>query len=116
MRSAVSLALIACLTKAVPTGAQEQREDWSRLLKLAPGTGIIVTVTGSQPVYRYFLAGNDSDLLNVDDPTLLPAARDVLRDVASTHSERFSAARKGGQFFVYRKCRHKPEKVICQVP
>jgi len=114
MRSAVSLALIACLTTAVPTGAQEQSEDWSRLLRLAPGAGIIVTVKGSQPAHRYFVAGNDSDLtvLNLDAPALPPAAKDVLRDLASTHSERFSAAQKGGQFLLEKKVRVGPEGVF----
>jgi hypothetical protein len=114
MRSAVSLALIACLTTAVPTGAQEQREDWSRLLKLAPGTGIIVTVKGSEPLHRYFVAGDDSSLtvLNVDAPALPRAARAVLRDVASTHSQYFSAAQQGGQFLLQKNVRLGPEGVF----
>ena len=69
--------------------------EWSRVRRLAPGTELVVIVTGSRPANRYFVAGDASDLtvLNVGDPALPAAARDVLRNLASTHPE-YSSPRK----------------------
>ncbi len=140
MKSTLSLTLIVCLVgSALPLTAQEtagpltramtheavrlaavqsggtpDESNWPRIRKLAPGTEIIVTVTGSPPVSRYFVAADDSDLsvLNVDDPALPTAARDVLRDVASTHPESFQAAKTGGTFVLERNVRVGPAGVF----
>jgi hypothetical protein len=88
--------------------------NWSEVRKLASGTEIIVTVKGSPPVSRYFVAADDSDLsvLNVGDPALPTAARDVLRDVASTHPESFEAAKEGGAFVLEKNVRVGPDRVF----
>jgi hypothetical protein len=126
MRSAVSLALITSLIgSAVPVAARhspfataQQDEpvdsEWSRVRKLAPGTELIVIVKGAQLANRYFVAGDESDLtvLNVDDPALTSAARDVLRDLASTHPEYFLAAQKGGRFEFEKNVRMGPDGVF----
>ena len=142
MRSAVSLALVTSLIgSALPVAAQQHtpmpgpiarsitREatrfatveqskpvdsEWSRVRKLAPGTELIVIVKGSQPSNRYFVAGDESDLtvLNVGAPSLPTAARDVLRDLASTHPEYFLAAQKGGEFAVEKNVRMGPDGVF----
>ena len=92
MKSALSLTLIVCLCgPAIPLAAQETLVEstsgpvtraipreagrlalalqtsvddsgWSRVLQLAPGTEIIVTVKGSPSARRYFIAGEDSGL------------------------------------------------------
>jgi hypothetical protein len=90
-------------------GQQTQSADsnWSRVHKLAPGTEIIVTVKDSPPGRRYFVGADESDLtvLNVTDPMLPAAARDVLRGLASSHAEYFPAAEKGGQFVLEKSVR-----------
>jgi hypothetical protein len=72
--------------------------SWSRVRQLAPGTEIIVTVKGSKPANRYFLAGDESDLmvLNVADPALPVAARDMLRDAVSIHPKPIPGAPQAG--------------------
>jgi hypothetical protein len=76
--------------------------EWSRVRKLAPGTELIVVISGEKRAHRYLVAADEAELtvLNVGDPTLPVAARDALRDAASTHPQYFLAARKGGQFVV----------------
>ena len=84
MKAAVSLTLIASVGgTTVPVTAQE-RSDWSRLRKLAPGTELIVTIRGSLPGDRYAVAWDASALtvLNLAAPTLPAVAKDVLREVA----------------------------------
>jgi len=74
--------------------------EWSRVRKLAPGTELIVVVSGAERAHRYLVAADEPELtvLNVNDTTLPIAVRDALRDVASTHPQYFLAARQGGQF------------------
>jgi hypothetical protein len=97
MKSVLSLTLIASLmTSPATVAAQASSEtgadaNWSRVSKLAPETEIIVTVQGSQPVRRYVVLADESNLtvLNLTDPTLPAAVRDVLRQLASHHPEFF---------------------------
>jgi hypothetical protein len=117
MRAVVALVLIACLmTATVPIRAEGEPADdtWSRVLKLAPGTGIVVTVQASQQAHRYFVSGDDSGLtvLNVEATALPSAARDVLRDVASTHPAYFLAAQKGAQMLLEKNVRLGPDGVF----
>jgi hypothetical protein len=88
--------------------------DWLRLRKLAPGTELIVTVNGSLPGSRYALAWDTSALtvLNLAAPALPAAARDVLRDAASTHPEYFPAAQRGQQFVLERNVKVGPGGVV----
>jgi hypothetical protein len=99
---------------AVQSSGTPAESNWSRVRKLASGTEIIVTVKGSPPVSRYFVAADDSGLsvLNVGDPALPTAARDVLRDVASTHPEWFQAAKTGGAFVLEKNVRVGPDGVF----
>jgi hypothetical protein len=140
MKSALSLTLIVCLVgSTLPVTAQEPvaagpvarsitreaarfaaqpnqsaESNWSRVRKLASGTEIIMTVKGSPSVRRSLVAADDSDLsvLNVGDPALPAAARDVLRDVATTHPESFQAAKKGGTFVLEKNVRVEPDGVF----
>ena len=100
--------------QAPARGGKPADDRWSRVLKLAPGTGIVVTVPGSQPADRYYVSGDDSNLtvLNLGAPALPSAARDVLRDVASTHPEYFVAAQKGGQIRLDKHVRLGPDGVF----
>jgi hypothetical protein len=84
---------------------------WSRVRKLAPGTEITVTVKGSPPGQRHFVAADESDLtvLNVTHPMLSADARDVLRGLTSSHPEYFPAAEKGGQFVLEKNVRLGPD-------
>lgn len=142
MRSAVSLVLaISLIGSALPVKAQRHpstagpiarsisREaerlaamrqnqpvdpEWSRVRHLAPGTELIVTIKDSQPAPRRFVMGDESDLLvlNLNDPALPAAARDVLSDIASTHPEYFPAAEKGGRFVLARDVAVGPDGVF----
>ena len=71
-------------------------------------------VKGAPLANRLFVAGDESDLtvLNVDDPPLPSAARDVLRELASTHSEYLLAARKGRRFEFEKNVRMGPDGVF----
>ncbi|HEV3062979.1 MAG TPA: hypothetical protein VGY48_32340 [Vicinamibacterales bacterium] len=86
--------------------------NWSRVRKLASGRGIVVTVKGSPPARRHFVAGDKADLtvVNLTDPTLPAAARDVLRDMATTHPDYFAVANK--QSFVNGTVRVAPDGVF----
>lgn len=88
--------------------------EWLRVRKLAPGMEIIVTVKGSPPAQRYFVAGNESELtvLTLTDPGLPPAVRDVLREMASNHPGYFPAAQKGGTFLLEKNLRVAPDGVF----
>ena len=118
MKAVLSLTLMVSVVGAsVPMTAQESAPadpHWSRLHKLAPGTELIVTVKGSPLDNRYFVAADESALtvLNVAAPTLPPAARDVLRDVASTRPQYFQAAQKGNLFVLERDVRVGPGGVF----
>jgi hypothetical protein len=81
------------------------KSSWSRVRTIAPGSEIVLTVKGAPPDRRfvdrrYFVLVDESELtlLNLADPTLSRAARDVLRDVASDHPEYFPAAQQGKTF------------------
>ena len=76
------------------------KSDWSRVRTIAPGSEIVLTAKGAPPDRRYFILVDESELtfLNLTDPTLPRAARDVLRDVVSDHPEYFPAAQQGKTF------------------
>ena len=100
--------------EAVQQGGKLARSDWSRVRKLAPGTEIVVTVNGSSPAQRYFVAAEESDLtvLNVTEPTLPANVGDVLRDVASNHPEYLLAVRQRGMFVLPKDVRMVPDGVF----
>jgi hypothetical protein len=142
MRSAISLALVVSLTgSAVPAAAQQNTPTadpiarsitqhatrfatvqqsnpgdsaWSRVRKLTPGTELVVTVQGSQPANRYFVAGDELDLtlLNANVPTLPTAAVNVLRDVAAAHPEYLLSAQRGGHVAFEKDVRLGPDGVF----
>jgi hypothetical protein len=86
-------------------------QDWSRVGQMKPGTEIVVTVKGSPPAERHCVAADEADLtvLNLTDPTLPAAARDVLRDMAANHPDYFALADK--QSFVNGTVRVAPDGV-----
>ena len=122
MKSALSLMLIACLlASTVPLAAQKNTEattdllaaaitreavrlaaldqnrlpdDWQRVRTLAASAEIVVTVTGSQPLARYYVRADEVELtvLNLSCPTLPPDARRVLLATLSHHPEAFGPA------------------------
>jgi hypothetical protein len=144
MREAIAVALTICLAaSAIPVAAQDRivttggpiaraamREaarlgtaeqvtpsaaaDWARVRNLAPGTEIVVAVTGSPAGVRYVIVATDSDLtvLNATEQAVPPAARSVLRDVASEHPEYFAAAQQGSSFMLDNNVRLGPDGVF----
>jgi hypothetical protein len=76
---------------AVPQSNRAQG-DWARVIKLAPGTKITVTVKEPHPATRYFVAADDSQLtvLNLTDPTLPAATVRAVVDAASKHPSAFA--------------------------
>jgi len=118
MKAFLSLTLIVSFVgTTVPMTAQERAPadpNWLRLRKLAPGTELVVTARVAPPGERYFVAADESALtvLNLAAPALRGAARDVLREVASTHPEYFPAAQKGDLFVLERNVRVGPGGVF----
>jgi hypothetical protein len=128
MKSALSITLITCLVGlSLPVTAQQQTatagplaraatraaarfstaaqsqpgdSEWLGVRELEPGTEITVTVKGSQPGQRYFIAGDQSYLtvLNVADSGLPPSAMQVLVDTAVDHPLYFLLAKQGKTF------------------
>jgi hypothetical protein len=83
-------------------GVQRQPGDaaWSRVRELDPGAEIVVTVKGSPPGQRYFIAGDESTLtvLNAAVPGISSAAREVLIVTAADHPIYFVLAQQGKTF------------------
>jgi hypothetical protein len=119
MREAIRLAAtgepLSSGSESIQQGRKPAAEsNWSRVRNLAPGTDIIVTVKGSPPGHRHFVAADNSDLtvLNVTDSMLSAAARDVLRGLSARHPEYLSAAEKGGHFELENGVRLEPDGVF----
>ena len=95
-----------------PTEAADA--EWSRVRKLPPGTAIIVGLEDAPRADRYFVAADEIDLtvLNVTALDLPSAARNVLRDVASRHSDYFRAAQRGDTFHLEQRVSLGPDGVF----
>jgi hypothetical protein len=67
--------------------------NWSRVRTIVPGADIIVTLKGTPPATRYFVAADGSSLtvLNLTDPALPRTVTHRLRSVASNHPGYFTA-------------------------
>ena len=74
---------------AATAGAQPAADFWPHLKKLSPGTLIDVTFNAGESGRRYFLTASDAELLtlNLTDPALPVAAKNVLRNLAETNLE-----------------------------
>jgi hypothetical protein len=100
---------------AVQPGGSPAESNWTRVRRIVPGTELTLTVKGSPPgAQRYFVAGDDSDLtvLNVAEPGIPAAARDVLRGVALRHPGDFPAAQQGRQIALGKNVRIGPDGVF----
>jgi hypothetical protein len=88
--------------------------DWACVRRLVPGTEVTVTVRGSQPGTRYVVLADEYGVtvLNLTNPTIPPAAKSVLPEVASHHPEYFTAAQKGGTFVLDKNVRMGPDGVF----
>jgi hypothetical protein len=99
---------LAAAVGSIPSGGDTVQQgnksavksNWLRIRTIAPGSEIVLTANGAPPDRRYFVLVDESELtfLNLTDPTLPRAARDVLRDVVSDHPEYFPAAQQGKTF------------------
>ena len=100
--------------ESIQQGRQSGPSDWSRVRDLAPGTELIVIVTGVPPATRYLIAQSESALtvLNVTGATLPFAARDELRDVVSRHPEYIAATQQGRTFVLGKNVRLEPDGVF----
>jgi hypothetical protein len=58
--------------------------DWEGVVRLKPGTEIVLELQGLPPVSRHFLSADDSELVVLDltDPALPKAVRRTLREIA----------------------------------
>lgn len=84
---------------AAPASAQTAPNVWAHLQKLDPGTEIAVTPKGSYvPRQRYFLAASESQLitLNLSNPALPRAAKNLLRSAAESNSTFLMSAETSG--------------------
>jgi hypothetical protein len=84
--------------------AQRQPDDseWSRVRELDPGAEIAVTVEGSPPGQRYFIAGDASSLtvLNVAESDISAAVKQLLVETASDHPIYFVLAQQDKTFLL----------------
>lgn len=123
MKTTLSVALIICLVvSAFPAGAQERLEvtagpiarsiaheaavlakvqqnaepidaGWDRVRKLARDAEIFVTVRGAQPVARFFVAANESELtVREFGRNVTTIARSDITEIRSRHVPRHPAA------------------------
>src|SRR5262245_10385801 len=85
---------------AVEMGGAPARSDWRPVRQLRPGGEIIVTVKGSPAGNRHFVLADESALvvLNLTDPTLPSAARELLRSMAMYHTAYFAEGASQGLF------------------
>jgi hypothetical protein len=90
------------------------KSSWLRMRTIEPGAEIVLTVKGAPPDRRYFVLIDESEvtLLNLTDPALPRAVRDVLRDAASDHPDYFPAARHGGTYRLEDDVRLGPDGVF----
>jgi hypothetical protein len=100
--------------ESIQQGRKAGLSDWSRVRKIVSGTEIIVIVTGLRPAKRYLVTLDESQLivLNLTDPALPAAARDMLRDAASHHPEYITAAQTGGTFVLQKSVHVGPDGVF----
>ncbi len=126
MKSALSLVLIVALASPLPVVAQDRINptagptrraiapefaravlpqthpvtlDWSHVRKLAAGTLILVTLSGSQaPLRGYVVRTTEGELtvLNVADPPVPLAAAAPLHDLIGRHPECFDGTKTCG--------------------
>jgi hypothetical protein len=91
MKIARSVALISCLVcasaAAQPPSTIDGRSNWQHVVRLKPGTEIVLEVHGLTPVSRHFLSADDSELVVLDltDPALPKEVRRTLRELAVKH-------------------------------
>lgn len=117
-REAIRLADAGELTsssgEAVQQSGKPAESNWSRARELEPGTEIAVTVKGSLPGPRYFVALDESYLtvLNLADPAMPAAATRVLVDAASEHPLHFVVAQQGGTFLLDENVRLTPDGIF----
>jgi hypothetical protein len=93
--------------RAVELGGAPARSDWTPVRQLRPGGEIVMTVKGSHSGNRYFVLADESALtvLNLTDPTLPGAARNVLRGMATYHTSFFAAPSQVSESFEERDVR-----------
>jgi hypothetical protein len=106
-------AIAACLIVGISSGCGAARgpvqlgssldrasseADWARVSQLAPASEILVTMPGSPPRRRHFVAADGSSLIALDlGSAALPAeAARALRDLAATNAAQLIAVQKGG--------------------
>jgi hypothetical protein len=75
MRMPLSLALIASLVlSTAPVGAQVPTSDWARVVTIASGTAVVVTVQNSKPVRRRIVHADESTLTVLNPSTQVAEA------------------------------------------
>jgi hypothetical protein len=81
-------------------GGSPAGSDWSRVVRVEPGTEVFVTVQGSAPQREYLLLADESalTLLTVDDPAIPASLRRLLLEMASTRASDIADARNGRTF------------------
>src|SRR6188472_1716651 len=92
------LTVLAIGVWTAPAAAQPASDFWRQLQRLSPGTQIDVTVTERGSGRRYFLTASDAELtvLNLTDPALPQAAKNVLVNLATDNTAFLTAATPPG--------------------
>jgi hypothetical protein len=95
-RSILFLTAIGCVVMS-PVPATAQEHDWARVRRLRPGTQLVISMIGLQPIRRSIVTADGSQLttLNLDDWSLPTDVVRVLLKIASNHPEAFHAPYTG---------------------
>ncbi len=111
-REASRLAAESAASSGQP-GEEVTDSGWSRVRKLEPGTEVIVSTIGSQPVRRYVLWADEAGIsvLNLTDADLSADVALVLQETAGNHPEYFAAA-QSEEFVLRKNIRLKPDGVF----
>jgi hypothetical protein len=103
------------MREAVRLAADQHSEpvpsNWSRVLELAAGTEITLTIRGGTAGKRSVVSADGSGLtvLNLDDTALPSRARRLLSGLAANHPEFLVGATKGGTFLLDDNVRLAPD-------
>ena len=98
----LTASLTGCATARGPLRVEDDVTmwPWSRVAELQSGAQITVATPSTPERVRVFVSADVTGVtvLNLDVPSLTPAAIAVLRDTATHHPEHFAAIKAGASF------------------
>jgi uncharacterized protein YcfJ len=102
--SVLTLFLTGCASARGPRRVDDQVNPatgrWSRVAELQPGAQIVLATTSAPLRPRIFVSASSSSvvILSLETPSLPPAARHALREMATRHPEYFAVMQASSSF------------------